>query len=103
MTFLNFFEESSNVFLPDGKPSYNYGDHIIMDNAPIFTVIELEKRLGNGWMILVALLFICLLIHRSLIRQSLFSINLRQSWNDLNSENFCETIYMLQFTKLSQQ
>ena len=35
MTFLNFFEESSNVFLPDGKPPYNYGDDIIMDNAPI--------------------------------------------------------------------
>ena len=35
MTFLNFFEESSYVFLPDGKPPYNYGDHIIMDNAPI--------------------------------------------------------------------
>ncbi|XP_068761267.1 uncharacterized protein [Montipora capricornis] len=35
MTFLNFFEESSNVFFPDGKPPYNYGDHIIMDNAPI--------------------------------------------------------------------
>jgi len=35
MTFLNVFEESSNVFLPDGKPPYNYGDHIIMDNASI--------------------------------------------------------------------
>ena len=35
MTFLNFFEESSNGFLLDGNPPYNYGDHIIMDNVPI--------------------------------------------------------------------
>ena len=36
MTFLNFFfEESSDGFLPDGRPPYNYGKHIIMDNAPI--------------------------------------------------------------------
>ena len=35
ITFLNFFYESINVFLPDSKPPYNYGDHIIMDNAPI--------------------------------------------------------------------
>ena len=76
-TFLNFFEESSNVFLPDGKPPYNYGDHIIMDNAPIHRN-RAGEALGNDWMRLVALLFTCQLIHRSLIRQSLFSINLRQ-------------------------
>lgn len=35
MTFLNFFEEASHVFLPDGRPPYIYGDHIIMDNAAI--------------------------------------------------------------------
>jgi len=35
MTFLNFFEEASHVLLPEGKPPYNYGDHIIVDNAPI--------------------------------------------------------------------
>ena len=35
ITFLNFFEESSDILLPSGKPAYIYGDHIIMDNAPI--------------------------------------------------------------------
>jgi len=35
LTFLNFFEEATRVFLQDGKPSYMYGDHIIMDNAAI--------------------------------------------------------------------
>ena len=35
MTFLNFFEEASHVFLPDGRALYIYGDHIIMDNAAI--------------------------------------------------------------------
>ncbi len=35
MTILNFFEEASHVFLPDGRPPYIYGDHIIMDNAAI--------------------------------------------------------------------
>ena len=48
--------------------------------------------MGSCWMILVALLFICLLIHRSSIRQSLFSVNLRQFWNDLNSENFARQL-----------
>ncbi|KAK2552382.1 hypothetical protein P5673_026462 [Acropora cervicornis] len=27
--------KSSDGFLPDGQPPYNYGKHIIMDNAPI--------------------------------------------------------------------
>ena len=35
MTFLNFFDESMKVFLQDGRPSYTYGDHVIMDNAAI--------------------------------------------------------------------
>ena len=35
LTFLNFFEEAVNVYLPDGKPAYSYGDHVIFDNAPI--------------------------------------------------------------------
>lgn len=35
MTFLNFFDEASQVFLTDGKPPYIYGDRIIMDNAAI--------------------------------------------------------------------
>ena len=35
ITFLKFFEESSSISLPSGKPAYVYGDHIIMDNAPI--------------------------------------------------------------------
>ena len=35
ITFLNFFEESSHIDLLSGKPAYTYGDHIIMDNAPI--------------------------------------------------------------------
>ena len=35
ITFLNFFEESSRVVLPGEKPAYMYGDHNIMDNAPI--------------------------------------------------------------------
>ena len=35
ITFLNFCEESSRLVLPSGKPAYMYGDHIIMDNAPI--------------------------------------------------------------------
>lgn len=35
LTFLNFFEESANVFLPDARPPYTYGDHVIMDNAAI--------------------------------------------------------------------
>ena len=35
LSFLNFFEESANVFLPDGRPPYTYGDHVIMDNAAI--------------------------------------------------------------------
>ena len=30
-----FLEESSEVFLTDSKPPYNYSDPIIMDNAPI--------------------------------------------------------------------
>lgn len=35
MTFLNFLEEASHVFLPDSRPPYIYGNHIIMDNATI--------------------------------------------------------------------
>ena len=35
ITFLKFFEESSSILLPSGKPAYIYGDHIIMVNAPI--------------------------------------------------------------------
>ena len=35
MTFLNFFEEASHVFLPDCRPPFIYGNHIIMDNAAI--------------------------------------------------------------------
>ena len=31
LSFLNFFEESANVFLPDGRPPYTYGNHV-MDN-----------------------------------------------------------------------
>ncbi|XP_078382244.1 uncharacterized protein LOC144664917 [Oculina patagonica] len=34
-SFLSFFEEASSVYLPDGKPAFSYGDHVIIDNAPI--------------------------------------------------------------------
>lgn len=34
-SFLSFFEEASSVYLPDGKPAYSYGDHVIIENAPI--------------------------------------------------------------------
>ncbi|KAL9977766.1 hypothetical protein ACROYT_G015206 [Oculina patagonica] len=34
-SFLSFFEEASSVYLPDGKPAYSYGDHVIIDNTPI--------------------------------------------------------------------
>ena len=35
LTFLNFFEEAVHVHLPNGKPAFSYGDHLIIDNAPI--------------------------------------------------------------------
>lgn len=35
LTFLNFFEEASEVILESGAPAFTYGDHVILDNAPI--------------------------------------------------------------------
>jgi transposase len=35
MTFLNFFDESTNALRLNGRPPYSYGDHVIMDNAAI--------------------------------------------------------------------
>ena len=74
-----------------------------MDNAPIHHNLAGEA-LGE-WLddISCTLVYLPTYIHRNLIQQSLFSINLRQLRNDLNSENFCQTIYMMQFTKLSKQ
>jgi transposase len=35
LTFLRFFEESTQVYLEDGRPPYSYDDHVILDNAAI--------------------------------------------------------------------
>lgn len=34
LTVLIFFEEASDIYLPDGQPTFSYGDHVILDNAP---------------------------------------------------------------------
>ena len=49
LTCLNFYEEAINVNLPDGEPAYSYGNHIILDNAPIRRY-RARKVLGDGWM-----------------------------------------------------
>ena len=39
----HYESHASHVFLPDGRPPYIYGDHIIMENAAIH-----HNRAGDG-------------------------------------------------------